>query len=63
MTDDELVLIPLFLKLHHLVMFAKLLRSLTTDDQHGEATWVLELRKKLSLKAETYRNAFTTYAL
>ena len=55
---EELAYLPLFLQLHHLVMFAKLFQSLEPDEHPEEPAWVDKLREKLHHKMEYYRNEF-----
>ena len=58
-TQEELELIPMFLRLHNLITFAKLHRTLGTDEAQGEPVWLEALRKKLSLKMQFYRDEFS----
>ncbi|NJN81401.1 MAG: phosphotransferase [Caldilineaceae bacterium] len=53
---DELLLIPLFLRLHNLLTLAKLQRTLTPVDPAGELPWMAELRAKLAAKMDFYRH-------
>ncbi len=57
-TQADLELIPVFLRLHNLITFAKLQRALGTPEAHGEPVWLEALRKKLSLKMKIYRDGF-----
>jgi Ser/Thr protein kinase RdoA (MazF antagonist) len=57
-TQEDLVLIPMFLKLHNLITFAKLHRALEIQEIQGEPVWLEELRKKLTLKMQIYRDGF-----
>lgn len=57
-TQEDLELIPMFLRLHNLITFAKLHRALGTHEAQGEPLWLEELRKKLTLKMQTYRDGF-----
>lgn len=57
--QEDLELIPLFLRLHNLITFAKLYRALGTDEAPDEPVWLEELRKKLSLKMQFYRDGFS----
>ncbi len=58
-TQEDLELIPMFLGLHNLITFAKLHRTLGIDEAHDEPVWLQELRKKLSLKMQFYRDGFS----
>jgi len=58
-TQEDLELIPMFLRLHNLITFAKLHRTLGTDEAQDEPVWLKELRKKLSLKMHFYRDEFS----
>ena len=49
---QELEQIPLFLKLHNFIIWAKLLRTLTPINLNGEPEWMADLRKKLAAKIE-----------
>jgi len=55
----ELACIPLFLKLHNLITFAKLHRSLESDEHQEEPAWSAKLRKKLYAKIMYYRGEFS----
>jgi Ser/Thr protein kinase RdoA (MazF antagonist) len=59
-TDAELGRLPLFLRIHNLVSFAKLLRAADIDDAHAAPAWVADLQAKLVRKAQTYRESFAT---
>lgn len=58
-TQEDLELIPMFLRLHNLITFAKLYRTLGTDEAQDEPIWLEELRKKLSQKMQFYRDEFS----
>ena len=58
-TQEDLEFIPMFLRLHNLITFAKLYRTLGTDEAQDEPGWLEELRKKLSLKMQFYRDGFS----
>jgi Ser/Thr protein kinase RdoA (MazF antagonist) len=62
MDQDELQLIPLFLRIHNLLTFAKLLHTLASSEQPDDPTWLGELRQKLTRKVNTYRESFANYA-
>ena len=55
---EELARMPLFLQLHHLVMFVKLFQSLEPDAHKEEPAWAEKLREKLHNKMAFYRNEF-----
>jgi Ser/Thr protein kinase RdoA (MazF antagonist) len=57
-TDEELRRLPLFLRIHNLVSFTKLLRAADIDDAQAEPAWVVDLQAKLLRKAQTYRESF-----
>jgi Ser/Thr protein kinase RdoA (MazF antagonist) len=57
--QDELKLIPLFLRLDNLVGFARLYRALTPINPTGEPVWLTELRGKLGTVMHTYRDRFS----
>jgi Ser/Thr protein kinase RdoA (MazF antagonist) len=58
-TQEDLELIPMFLRLHNLITFAKLHRALGTAEAQAEPVWLEQLRKKLSLKMQFYRDGFS----
>ena len=55
---EELAYLPLFLQLHHLIMFVKLFQSLEPDEHPGEPAWAEKLREKLYNKMAYYREEF-----
>ena len=57
-TDAELRHLPLFLRIHNLVSFAKLLHAADIDETHASPAWVVDLQAKLVRKAQTYRDSF-----
>ncbi len=59
-TDAELRHLPLFLRIHNLVSFAKLLRAADIDDTLAAPAWVVDLQAKLLRKAQIYRESFAT---
>jgi Ser/Thr protein kinase RdoA (MazF antagonist) len=61
--QEELELIPLFLRMHHLAMFARLLRALGSGAQPNEPDWLARLREKLLAKIAKYREGFSRYVL
>lgn len=59
--QEELKLIPLFLRLDNLITFAKLHHALTPTDPDGELPWMVDLRSKLAAKMQFYRDEFSKY--
>jgi len=57
-TDEELRQLPLFLRIHNLVSFTKLLRAADIDDAAAAPAWVVDLQAKLLRKAHIYREGF-----
>ena len=60
LTEDDLRQLPLFLRMHNLVSFAKLLRAADIHDTHAAPDWVVDLQAKLLRKAQTYREGFAS---
>lgn len=58
LAEEELQLIPLFLRVQNLVTYARLHRALTPVNPAGELPWMAGLRKKLAAKMAVYRNGF-----
>lgn len=58
MEQAELEPIPLFLRLHHMLDYARLARALTPVKLTGELTWMAALRDKLAAKMRQYREGF-----
>jgi Ser/Thr protein kinase RdoA (MazF antagonist) len=58
--QEELKLIPLFLRMHNLIAFAKLYRAMTPTNPAGEPPWMAELRSKLETKMQFYRDEFSS---
>ena len=56
--QEELHQMPLFLRLHNLIMFAKLLRAMDAGDAEDDPTWLSDLRHKLQNKVVRYRAGF-----
>jgi Ser/Thr protein kinase RdoA (MazF antagonist) len=61
-TDEELRRLPLFLRIHNLVSFAKLLHAADIDDAHAAPAWAVDLQAKLLRKVQTYRDSFAAAA-
>jgi Ser/Thr protein kinase RdoA (MazF antagonist) len=61
MTDAELRHLPLFLRIHNLVSFAKVLRAADIDNAHAAPAWVVDLQAKLVRIAQTYRDSFAAF--
>ncbi len=56
--QEDLDQIPLFLHLHNLVAFAKLLRAMDAGDAADDPTWLKDLRQRLARKVDRYRARF-----
>jgi Ser/Thr protein kinase RdoA (MazF antagonist) len=56
--DADLRRIPLFLWMHHLIMYIRLQRALVAEDTANEPAWAQDLRAKLTAKVERYRDQF-----
>lgn len=61
LAQEELENIPLFLKLHNLLLFVKLNRALETPTPTDAPLWVKGLRDKLSATRDVYRDRFSGY--
>jgi Ser/Thr protein kinase RdoA (MazF antagonist) len=57
-TDADLRQLPLFLRIHNLVTFTKLLRAADIDDTATAPDWVVDLQAKLVYKTQAYRQGF-----
>ncbi|MCG7343648.1 phosphotransferase [Sporosarcina sp. ACRSL] len=57
-TDKELNAIPMFLRLHNLITFTGLLRTVDVEKDVNHPQWIEGLRKKLELKIDDYRDGF-----
>jgi len=60
LAQEEIDLIPLFIRMDALVTFAKLQRALTPVNPAGELPWMADLRGKLAAKMQIYREEFAT---
>lgn len=58
LTAEAIALLPLFLRLHHALGFATLLRSLEIVPRTQPPPWAVALRQKLETMAQQYRNEF-----
>ena len=58
---SALALIPLFLRVHHLILFTKLHRTLSLDPLADGLSWVPNLRQKLAERMQRYREEFAAY--
>ncbi|TDL67514.1 hypothetical protein E2R56_20205 [Rhodococcus qingshengii] len=58
-TDSELLDLPMFLRLHNLITFTGLLKTLDIKSNTSNPEWVEGLIKKLNTKIENYRNSFS----
>lgn len=57
-TDEEINAIPMFLRLHDLITFADLLRTVDVENDLEHPQWVNALHKKLESKIDEYRDGF-----
>ncbi len=57
----ELDRIPLFLRLHNMITYAGLQRSLEGGSRPDDPDWLAALRKKLMQKQDAYRQGFVDY--
>jgi Ser/Thr protein kinase RdoA (MazF antagonist) len=57
-SDADLRQLPLFVQIHNLVSFAKLLRATDIDNTQAAPVWVADLQAKLLHKAQSYRESF-----
>ena len=53
--DEDLALIPVFLRFHNLLSFTKIIRSLENLSLTNKAEWVQDLTEKLQSKINVYR--------
>lgn len=56
--DEELALLPLFLRVHNMTTFVKLLRAADIADLQAGPAWIAQLQARLLAKAERYRASF-----
>ena len=61
LSDAAVARIPLFLRLHNLLTFAKLIRTIGNGPIQNEAVWVTDLRHRLTKKCVEYRDQFQNY--
>jgi Ser/Thr protein kinase RdoA (MazF antagonist) len=54
MPDEEIALIPLFVRLDHIYVYARLYRSILEGPMPGEPNWTTDLRDKLRKVNEAY---------
>ena len=54
MPDEEIALIPLFVRLDHIYVYARLYRSILNGSMSGEPKWTTDLRDKLRKVNEAY---------
>ena len=54
MPDDEVSLIPLFVRLDHIYVYSRLYRSTLEGPMPGEPQWTTDLRNKLRKVNEAY---------
>lgn len=60
--EDELRHLPLFLRMHNLTHYARLVRTLQTGKRSPEPAWMDGLREKLTRVVQRYRENFVRYA-
>ncbi|MBI9046361.1 MAG: hypothetical protein JEZ06_17845 [Anaerolineaceae bacterium] len=58
-SQEDLELIPMFLRLHNLISFTKLYRSVGTYETQVAPVWLEELHKKLTRKMQFFRDGFS----
>lgn len=63
MSDAAVRRIPLFLRMHNLVTFAKLIRTLGDGPSQEEPKWTTDLRNRLTNKCLEYREQFQNYPI
>ena len=63
MSIDKEILkdLSFFLRMHNLITFTKLLRTLEDSNPEEDPKWLLSLRKKLNMVVAKYRKGFATY--
>ncbi|MCB0077706.1 MAG: hypothetical protein KDD73_09855 [Anaerolineales bacterium] len=61
-SDEALQWMPLMLRVHHVVTFAKLHRTLTPAPPEGEVASLARLRVRLLEKMQAYRVGFASWA-
>ena len=59
--EDELRHIPLFLRMHNITTYAKLLRTLQAGKRSAEPEWMDGLREKLTGVLQRYHENFIRY--
>ncbi|MBX3083764.1 MAG: phosphotransferase [Anaerolineae bacterium] len=62
LSQSELALIQLFLRVHHLILLTKLRRTLNLEQQADESSWVTNLHQKLLARIQRYREELAAYA-
>jgi Ser/Thr protein kinase RdoA (MazF antagonist) len=63
LSEDELRLLPLFMRAHNLYWFARLHRAVADGAIPGEDQWTTALRAKLVGSMDTYREGFERHPL
>jgi Ser/Thr protein kinase RdoA (MazF antagonist) len=58
MPDEEIQQIPLFLRLHNLLLFTKIIRSLGPDAPPDDPPWMISLRTRFLAILDKYRASF-----
>ena len=59
LAEEDLELLPLYLRLHNMLSFAKLYRTIGTENPHDGPLWVVNLRNKLTAKRNSYQARFS----
>jgi Ser/Thr protein kinase RdoA (MazF antagonist) len=62
MPDEEIAHLPLFLRLHNLLLFTRIIRSLGPDAPPDDPDWMKALRTRFHAKLYTYRANFEEQA-
>ena len=62
LSPNELLQLPLFLQIHHLVSFVKLLHASDIESKPETPEWVTTLQNRLVRKAQSYRERFAVSA-
>ena len=63
MDEEEMMRMPLFLRLDNLIAFARVYRSIAEDPVGGEPKWAADLQQKLEMKLGKYRASFQSHPI
>ena len=63
MDDEEISQMPLFLRLDNLIAFARIYRSVAEGPVEHEPEWAANLRQKLSMKLDKFRDSFQDHPI